>query len=81
MEGSMAVRPRRSLSVGLGEPDPLFVVAAAAATERRSVSLVVVERLSVEPSQNTARQYRGTMPRANRLVPRASLHFLTASLD
>ena len=42
-KGSVAVRPRDSLSVGLGEPDPPFVVAAAAAADRRSVSLVVVE--------------------------------------
>ena len=42
-KGSVAVRPQRSLSVGLGELDPPFVVAAAAATDRCSVSLVVVE--------------------------------------
>ena len=42
-KGSVAVRPRRSLSVGLGEPDSPFVVAAAAATGRHSASLVVVE--------------------------------------
>ena len=36
-KGSVAVRPRCSLSVGLGEPDPLFVVATAAATDRRCV--------------------------------------------
>ena len=58
------VQPRRSLSVGLGGPDPPFVVVAAAATDRRSVSMVVVERLSVEPLQNTARRYRGTRDNA-----------------